>query len=71
MSGAFVKEDDAMWLGDIAPTMNALINFLSKENGVRITERSSYIDETSKKQVYKMSDGFSYTVQENKWVCLD
>ncbi len=32
MSSAFVKDSDDQWLDDIAPTMNALISFLSHEN---------------------------------------
>lgn len=72
MSSAFVKEGDDMWLRDIPPTMDALVNYLTRENsGLRITEKDSFFDENLKVQVYKMSDGFLYTVQDNKWVSLD
>ncbi|MGZ3885777.1 MAG: hypothetical protein ACXVPQ_12495 [Bacteroidia bacterium] len=72
MSGAFVKEGDDMWLRDIPPTMDALVNYLTKENGgLRITERESYFSESRGKQVHKMSDGFSYVVENNVWVQLD
>jgi hypothetical protein len=72
MSSAFVKEGDDMWLHEIAPTMDALVNYLSKENGgLRITERESYFSEQHKTQVHKMSDGFSYIIKENKWVAID
>jgi hypothetical protein len=72
MSGAFVKEGDDMWLRDIPPTMDALINYLTKENGgIRITEKESYFSGEYKKQVHKMSDGFSYIVKDNKWEVLD
>jgi hypothetical protein len=71
MSSAFVKEEDAMWLHDIAPTLGALINYLTKENGIRITEKESVFDEKLQKEIHKMSDGFSYTVKDNKWVMLD
>jgi hypothetical protein len=43
MSSAFVKEGDDMWLHDIAPTMDALINYLTRENGgLPITEKESH-----------------------------
>jgi hypothetical protein len=72
MSHAFVKEGDDMWLHDIAPTMDALVNYLTRENGgLRISEKSSSYDNELKSQVYKMSDGFSYVIRDNKWVCLD
>lgn len=72
MSSAFVKEGDEMWLHDIAPTMNALVNYLSRENGgLKISEKENYFDDKEKTTVHKMSDGFSYAVRDNKWVCLD
>jgi hypothetical protein len=71
MSHAFVKEGDDMWLHDLAPTMDALVNYLSRENGIRIIEKEYYYDKTKEAEVHKMSDGFSYVVKENKWVCLD
>ena len=72
MSHSFVKEGDDMWLHEISPTMDALMHYLTHENsGVRITEKESYFDEKLKSQVHKMSDGFSYIIKENKWVCLD
>jgi hypothetical protein len=72
MSHAFVKEGDDQWLHDIPPTMDALINYLTRENGgLPIKEKESYFSEEQGSQVHKMSDGFVYTVKENKWVCLD
>jgi hypothetical protein len=71
MSSAFVKEGDDMWLHDIPPTMDALINYLSKENGLRIVEKEAAYSDKEKAEVHKMSDGFSYVVRDNKWVCLD
>ena len=69
MSGAFVKEGDDMWLNDIQPTMNALINYLTRENGgIRVYEKESWFDQDLNRQVYKMSDGFIYAVNdEGKW----
>ena len=60
-----------MWLHEIPPTVDALCNYLSRENGLRITERERLFDEVQKADVYKMSDGFSYTIRDNRWVCLD
>ena len=71
MSSAFVKEGEEMWLRDISPTMDALINYLSRENGIRITERKEYFNDKLKTIVHKMSDGFEYIIRENKWVELD
>jgi hypothetical protein len=40
MSQTFVRESDGQWLHEIAPTLNALIVFLSRENnGIRVYER--------------------------------
>jgi hypothetical protein len=72
MSHAFVKEGDDMWLHDIPPTMDALINYLTRENGgLPIREKEHYYNEELTTEVHKMSDGFSYYVKDNKWVTLD
>lgn len=72
MSGAFVRERDEEWLHDIAPTLDALINYLTRENsGIRVYEKSNYFSKELGKQVYEMSDGFSYSVNEDsKWFML-
>ena len=72
MRSAFVKEGDDMGLHDIAPTLDALINYLTRENGgIRIVEKESYFSEEHGTEVHRMSDGFSYLVKDNKWVNLD
>lgn len=72
MSSAFVKEGDDMWLHDIPPTLDALVNYLTRENGgLRITERSCVYSDELKTTVHKMSDGFQYAVRENKWTVVD
>ncbi len=73
MSGAFVKEDEEQWLHDIPPTMNALINYLSRENnGIRVYEKSAHTDSKTGKQVFKMSNGLSYSVNnDNQWAVVD
>jgi hypothetical protein len=72
MSSAFVQEGDDMWLHDIAPTMQALKNYLTRENGgLPVTEKEHFFDKSLNTEVHKMSDGFSYVIRENKWVSLD
>ena len=67
MSSAFVRENDEEWLGDVTPTLNALIIYLSRENnGVRVYEVSNHIKDGRK--VHVMSNGFSYTIDnDGRW----
>lgn len=51
--------------------MDALINYLSRENGIRIVEKERYYSDEHKTEAYRMSDGFTYLIRDNKWVCLD
>ena len=73
MSHAFVKEGDEQWLHDIAPTVNALIMYLTRENnGIRVYEKGTKTDAKTGKQVYVMSNGMSYMVGEDgKWTIVD
>jgi hypothetical protein len=65
MSQAFVREGDDQWLSDVAPSVHALIIFLTRENnGLRVYEQERYTDEHGK-QVHVMSNGLSYTKDEN------
>lgn len=68
MSQAFVRENDDMWLHDVPPTLNALIVFLTRENGgIRVYELKNYTDNAGK-QVHEMSNGLSYSKDEQgKW----
>ncbi|MBX2917186.1 MAG: hypothetical protein KF856_18100 [Cyclobacteriaceae bacterium] len=67
MSHAFVREGDDQSLSDISPTLPALINFLTRENnGVRVYEKK--LKRLGDKQVHEMSNGLSYTKDENgRW----
>ena len=71
MSSAFVKESEGEWLNDIASSLKALEAFLSRENnGIR-----AYTLKISKgengKEIYAMSNGLSYTKDEQgKWTLL-
>ena len=69
MSHAFVKEEDEQWLHDVAPTLNALINYLTKENnGIRVYEKSSHTSAADGKQVHEMSNGMSYSIdKDSRW----
>lgn len=73
MSRAFTKEEDGQWLNDLSPTMGALVRYLTNENnGVRVYEKKSYINTGTGKEVHEMSNGFSYSIDENgKWFALD
>ncbi|HEY9049301.1 MAG TPA: hypothetical protein VIN08_25540 [Ohtaekwangia sp.] len=68
MSQAFVRENDDLWLHDVAPTLNALIVFLTQENGgIRVYEQKNYTD-ASGKEVHVMSNGLSYAKDDRgKW----
>ena len=69
MSQAFVKESDEQWLHDVAPTLNALVVYLTRENnGVRVYEQRTYIHPTNGREVHVMSNGLSYAKDdESKW----
>ena len=73
MSKGFVSEYDDQWLHEIMPTMNALLRFLKKEsNGITIYEKRNYIHDKTGKPVYEMSNGLSYSVNEqNQWYIVE
>jgi hypothetical protein len=72
MNRAFVKEGDDQWLHDVAPTVRALLVYLTKENsGIIVVERKRFID-NSGREVFAMSNGLSYTKDEHgKWYVVD
>lgn len=72
MSQAFVKESEEQWLHEIAPTINALVIHLTRENnGIRVYEKEHFVDHHTGKDVYKMSNGLSYTKDvEGRWCIL-
>jgi len=71
MSQAFVREGDDQWLSDVAPTVNGLIIFLTRENnGVRVYEKKTHTDAGGRK-IHQMSNGLSYSKDENgRWEVL-
>lgn len=68
MSQAFVREGDDQSLSDIMPTLNALIQFLTRDNnGIRVYEQKNYMDDTGRK-IHVMNNGLSYAKDdEGRW----
>jgi hypothetical protein len=69
MSGAFVREQEEQWLHDVAPTISALIVYLTRENnGVRVYEKKTLADQKTGRIMHVMSNGLSYARDnESKW----
>ena len=69
MSQAFVRESEEQWLHDVAPTINALIVYLTRENnGIRVYQQKSLVNPEDGREVYAMSNGLSYSKdEEGKW----
>ena len=69
MSQAFVRESDEQWLHEIAPTMNALLVYLTRENnGIRVYEQKTTVDKKTGKEVHQMSNGLGYTKDsDGRW----
>ena len=70
MSQAFVKEQDEQWLHEIQPTVHALTVYLTRQNnGIRVYEKSSLINDKTGRNIHAMSNGLSYTHNEDgKWM---
>ena len=64
MSQAFVRETDDQWLNEVAPTVQALTLFLTRENGgIRVYEQKNFTNEKGA-TVHVMSNGLSYSKNE-------
>ena len=60
MSQAFVRESDDQWLNEVPPTINALINFLTRENnGIRVYQQKTTTGPGGR-EIHVMSNGLSY-----------
>jgi hypothetical protein len=68
MSQAFVREGDHQDLQDIGPTLNALVSFLTNENGgIRVYEKKQ-LKGINGDIVHVMSNGLGYKVNsDSKW----
>ncbi|HEU5147566.1 MAG TPA: hypothetical protein VFT90_12660 [Chryseosolibacter sp.] len=71
MSQAFVRESDDQWLDEVAPTVPALINFLTRENnGIRVYEKRVFNE--NGREIHEMSNGLLYGKDTNgKWEIVD
>ena len=69
MSQAFVKENEEQWLQDVQPTINALVVYLTRENnGIRVYEKRTLSDPKTGKEMHEMSNGLTYSKdEEGKW----
>jgi len=72
MSQAFVKESEEQWLHEVPPTLHALIVYLTRENnGVRVYQLMNFVDRKNGKEVHVMSNGLSYSKdEEGKWLVV-
>ena len=68
MSQAFVRESEEQWLHDVAPTVNALIVYLTRENnGIRVYEQKTMTGKDGR-ACHLMSNGLTYAKDANgKW----
>ena len=68
MSQAFVREGDEQSLSDIPPTMHALINLLTYENGgIRVHERGQ-LTLPDGREAFRMSNGLTYSKNtDGRW----
>lgn len=73
MSQAFVRESEEQWLHDVSPSLSALMIYLTRENnGIRVYEKSSHFNKKHDREVYLMSNGFTYTKDdEGKWYIVE
>ncbi len=72
MSQAFIREGDEQELSDIGPTLNTLINFLTRENnGIRVYEKEAMKDSAGR-SIHLMSNGMKYTKDEKgRWMVFE
>lgn len=73
MSQAFVRESEGEWLHDVPSTLTALIAYLTRENnGIRVYEKSNGYSNVHKREVFSMSNGFTYAKDdEGRWYIAD
>ncbi len=71
MSQAFVRESDEQWLHEVAPSMNALLVYLTRENnGIRVYEQKTTVHPRTGKEIFHMSNGLSYTKDDGGRWCI-
>ena len=69
MSQAFVKESEEQWLHEIAPTIHALVVYLTRENnGIRVYEKRNFVHPKLNLEVHEMSNGLLYAKDnDGRW----
>lgn len=72
MSQAFVKENEEMLLQDVPPSLTALTIYLTRENnGIRVYEKKMVKNQENGRDVHVMSNGLSYSKDENsRWYMI-
>ena len=72
MSQAFVREADVQWLHDVAPAVQALLLFLTRENnGIRVYEKGRGLDKKTGGEVIYMSNGLGYSKDaDGRWMAV-
>jgi hypothetical protein len=72
MSQAFMREREEEWLGNVDPNIQALERYLTRDNnGVRVFEVKKYMHPELKKEVWEMSNGLAYALDDNRrWYVL-
>jgi hypothetical protein len=72
MSRAFVKESESEWLGDVAPDVQTLERFLTRENGgVKVYQIKTWNDPKTKRDIHEMSNGNCYALDfDGRWTAV-
>ncbi len=72
MSQAFVKESEEQWLHEMAPTMNALIVYLTRKiMAFASMKKSAHTDPKTGKEVHVMSNGLHYSKdRDGRWAIV-
>ena len=71
MSSAFVKEGDSEKLNEVKPNLYDLLSYLRRENGgVRIYELKTHQHPKYNREVYDMSDGLTYGLNNDDQWCV-
>lgn len=73
MSQAFVRESEGEWLHDVAPTLTALVQYLTRENnGIRVYEKANQFSTKHQREIHLMSNGLAYAKDEKgTWFIAD
>lgn len=68
MSRAFVKEAEGEWLGDVAPDVPALEQFLTREYGEKIYLLRTTRDPATNRDILEMTSGSRYALDfDGRW----